>query len=146
MSLVRCPRTPRIEDIVRERLFHVLGFLAVASCGSNNPARIISSSTDQPSGQAGAPGVPVGGGAGGSSGADTFTPLCSNVPLTAAGAAPTKGGVCTAADPQLCYKTCGPFNIGFKSETCSGTSYSEMMGCSFPAADYSCYKIPAAID
>ncbi len=75
-----------------------------------------------------------------------FTPLCSGL-TTAAGAAPTKGGACVAADPQLCYKTCGPQGIGFKSETCTGGLYAEQSGCTFPTgADYSCYKIPAAID
>jgi hypothetical protein len=63
-----------------------------------------------------------------------------------AGEAPTKGGVCTASDTQLCYKTCGPNSIGFKSETCTGGLYAEQSGCSFPAdQDYACYKIPATV-
>jgi len=85
---------------------------------------------------------------GGSTGASTgaFDPLCSTL-LTAAGAIPTKAGVCTATDSQLCYKTCGPKSIGFKSETCSGGAYQEQSGCSFPTGiDYSCYKIPSVID
>jgi hypothetical protein len=87
------------------------------------------------------------GGVGGASGGGQFSPSCANVPLTAAGAAPTKGGTCVAADTQLCYKTCGPQSIGFKSETCTGGTYAEQMGCSFPTGvDYSCYKIPTAID
>ena len=82
----------------------------------------------------------------GSGNPDMFTPLCAGL-TTAAGAAPTKGGACTGADPQLCYKTCGPQGIGFKSETCTGGLYAEQSGCSFPTGeDYSCYKIPAAID
>src|SRR6185503_21121380 len=86
------------------------------------------------------------GGSGGSGGGGTFSPLCSAVPPTAAGGEPTKGGVCTAADTQLCYKTCGPQSIGFKSETCTGGLYVEQSGCSFRAGmDYSCYKIPATI-
>jgi hypothetical protein len=66
--------------------------------------------------------------------------------VTAAGAAPTKGGACTAADTQVCYKTCGPASSGFKSETCTGGTYAEQSGCTFPAGDYSCYKIPTAVD
>jgi hypothetical protein len=50
-----------------------------------------------------------GSGAGGATdGGGGFSPLCSAVPLTMAGEAPTKGGVCIASDTQLCYKTCGP--------------------------------------
>jgi hypothetical protein len=87
------------------------------------------------------------GAAGMSGGGDTFTPLCSLVPLTEAGVAPTKGGACTAKDTQLCYKTCGPQSVGFKSETCTNGTYVEQSGCSFPkATDYSCYKVPAAVD
>ena len=74
-----------------------------------------------------------------------FSPLCSDVPATAAGA-PTKGGACSASDPQLCYKTCGPQSVGFKSEMCSNGAYVEQTGCSFPDADYSCYKIPSTVD
>jgi hypothetical protein len=44
---------------------------------------------------------------------------------------------------QLCYKNCGPMNIGRKSETCTGGIYVEMDGCSFdPAGSFACYKIP----
>jgi len=76
----------------------------------------------------------------------TFTPLCS-VLLTAAGAAPTKNGICVDADPQLCYKTCGPNSIGFKSEICTAGVYNEQSGCSFETGvDFSCYKIPTTID
>jgi hypothetical protein len=87
--------------------------------------------------------------AGGSTETGTFQPLCASL-TTAAGAAPTKGGTCTAADPQLCYKTCGPESKGFKSETCTasatGSAYVEQSGCTFPTgADYSCYKIPAVL-
>lgn len=82
---------------------------------------------------------------GGSSGTGSFTLSCSGL-TTAAGAAPTKGGACTDADPKLCYKTCGPESKGFKSETCTSGAYAEQSGCSFPAGDYSCYKIPTAVD
>jgi hypothetical protein len=85
--------------------------------------------------------------AGGATGAGGFTPLCSAVPVTAAGVAPTKAGACTATDSQLCYKTCGPQSVGFKSETCMNGAYVEQSGCSFPPdLDASCYKIPATID
>jgi len=85
-------------------------------------------------------------GAGGMSG-DSFSPNCAMVPLTAAGLAPAKAGACTAADTQLCYKTCGPQSVGFKSETCTNGAYVEQSGCNFPKGmDYSCYKVPTAID
>jgi hypothetical protein len=106
-------------------------------------------------GSAGAPADSGGGGAGGAAdagggkdGGDAgglFNPLCSDVPLTSAGEVPTKGGVCTPTDTQLCYKTCGPLSVGFKSETCTSGLYVEQSGCSFPDGDYSCYKIPPAI-
>ena len=86
------------------------------------------------------------GGAAGTTGTKTYEPLCSGL-LTAAGVAPTKNGICVDADPQLCYKTCGPQSIGFKSETCSAGVYVEQSGCDFlPDLDYSCYKIPASVD
>jgi hypothetical protein len=78
--------------------------------------------------------------AGGTGGTTDFTPLCGGL-LTAAGVAPTKNGICVDTDPQLCYKTCGPQSVGFKSETCTAGVYVEQSGCSFPPADYSCYKI-----
>ena len=84
-------------------------------------------------------------GAAGASGTGAFEPLCANL-ITAAGSSPTKNGVCTATDPPLCFKTCGPKSTGFKSETCTGGSYVEQSGCSFPSGDYSCYKIPATLD
>ena len=84
-------------------------------------------------------------GAGGAGGGGTFSPLCSGL-TTMAGGEPTKGGVCAPADSQLCYKTCGPQSIGFKSETCTGGLYVEQSGCDFPAnADYACYKIPMPV-
>jgi len=85
-------------------------------------------------------------GSGAAGGSGMFSPLCAAL-TTAAGAAPTKGGACTAADPQLCYKTCGPQSVGFKSETCTAGVYAEQSGCTYPAdLDASCYKIPAMID
>jgi hypothetical protein len=76
----------------------------------------------------------------------SFSPLCSDVPPTAAGGAPTKGGACSATDAQTCYKTCGPQSAGFKSETCTNGAYVEQTGCSFPDVDYACYKIPGRPD
>jgi hypothetical protein len=57
-----------------------------------------------------------------------------------------KGAACGPADQQLCYKRCGPANVGVKAETCTvGGFYAEMSGCAFdPSFDYSCYKIPLA--
>ena len=80
-------------------------------------------------------------GSAGTTGTTSFDPLCAGL-LTAAGLAPTKNGICTADDPQLCYKTCGPASVGFKSETCTAGMYVEQSGCSFPTdQDYSCYKV-----
>lgn len=76
----------------------------------------------------------------------TFDPLCAGL-LTAAGVAPTKNGICVDTDSQLCYKTCGPNSIGFKSEICTAGVYVEQSGCSFETGtDYSCYKIPTTFD
>ena len=85
-------------------------------------------------------------GSAGTTGTTTYEPLCAGL-LTGAGVAPTKNGICVDTDPQRCYKTCGPASIGFKSEICTAGVYVEQSGCSFlPESDYSCYKIPAAID
>ena len=161
-------RTTRVLSPLWPTLAAVSWLFAVSCGGSNEPANTTGSggdngSTAETTGTTGAGGdsstvAATSTGAGtsttgastststGSGNPDMFTPLCAGL-TTAAGAAPTKGGACTAADPQLCYKTCGPQGIGFKSETCTGGLYAEQSGCTFPtAADYSCYKIPAAID
>jgi hypothetical protein len=89
-------------------------------------------------------GASSGGGATGTAG---FSPLCSDVPLTAAMVAPTKLGACTATDTQLCYKTCGPQSTGYKTETCTNGAYVEGSTCSFPPdLDATCYKIPTTLD
>jgi len=130
---------------------------AVSSGGSTASGGAVSSGGSTASGSGGSvssggstasgSGGSVSGGSAGSSGGGTFSPLCSAVPVTAAGEAPTKGGTCTDSDTQLCYKTCGPSSSGFKSETCTGGTYVEQSGCTFPSGtDYSCYKIPATID
>jgi hypothetical protein len=85
------------------------------------------------------------GGVAGTTGTAAYEPLCSGL-LTAAGVVPAKGGTCVDTDPPLCYKTCGPQSIGFRSETCTAGVYVEQSGCSFPPGDYSCYKIPPSID
>jgi hypothetical protein len=85
------------------------------------------------------------GGTTGTAGSSGFgQPLCGN---TGAGTAIAKNVACTATDPQLCYKTCGPASIGVKSETCTTGAYMEMSGCSFdPSMNYACYKIPTPVD
>ncbi|HEY2407494.1 MAG TPA: hypothetical protein VGI10_15895 [Polyangiaceae bacterium] len=121
-------------------------WLAVYACsGPNDPPRVLAAGVY---GNVGPADASSGGGSTGMAGAggNSYTPSCGDVPVTAAGVAPTKGGVCTTTDSQLCYKTCGPLSLGFKSETCSSGTYVEQKGCSFPSQDYSCYKIPPAID
>ena len=84
--------------------------------------------------------------AGGNTGGGTFTPLCTGL-ATGADAGVAKGGSCTDSDPQICYKTCGPESKGYKSETCSGGTYAEQSGCSFPTdGNYACYKLPTTAD
>jgi hypothetical protein len=81
---------------------------------------------------------------GGAATGENFSPSCEG--LTAGGVEIKKGGACSATDPQVCYKTCGPGSVGFKSETCTSGLYAEG-DCAFPAAgNYACYKIPATID
>jgi hypothetical protein len=59
----------------------------------------------------------------------------------------SKGVPCTSSDPQFCSKTCGPEKVGTKAETCASGVYVEMSGCTFdPSRDYSCYKIPTAVN
>lgn len=65
--------------------------------------------------------------------------------VTEAGLEAKKGTACTETDVQLCWRTCGPNSVGWKSETCTAGAYVEG-DCQFPAGDYSCYAIPAAVD
>lgn len=114
-----------------------------SSSSSGTPATTSSSSSS--SGAAGTSSSSSSTGTTSSSGGTSGSPLCSGL-STAAGAAPTKGGACVSADPPLCYKTCGPNSIGFKSETCTAGAYVEQSGCTFPTGvDYSCYKIPTTM-
>ena len=134
----------------------------IVGCGSNNPSTTgntggttgnsNSTATDTTTGTGattttgtGATTATGGGADAGGTTATSFQPLCSGL-TTAAGGAPSKGGACSSTDPQLCYKTCGPESKGFKSETCTSGSYAEQSGCTFPAGDYSCYKIPGTVD
>jgi hypothetical protein len=79
-------------------------------------------------------------GAGGTTGGGFGEPKC---PSTVA-----KGSACGPADIQFCYNPCGPGSIGGKTETCtSAGTYAEMTGCVFdPKGDYSCYRIPSAVN
>jgi hypothetical protein len=101
--------------------------------------------TPSTGGTTGTGGTPSTGGTTGSAGSSGFgQPICGS---TGAGTAIAKSVPCTATDPPLCYKTCGPASIGVKSETCTSAAYVEMSGCSFdPSMSYACYKIPTPLD
>src|SRR5262245_10177432 len=114
--------------------------LLLQACGgsndpsNSNPGTAGSSSTGTAgtTGNAGTSGTAGTTGTGGSASTGTggtglYSPSCTGL-TTAASAEPTKGGACVAADPQLCYKTCGPEKAGAKSETCTGGVYAEMSG------------------
>jgi hypothetical protein len=74
-----------------------------------------------------------------------FSPACFEF-TTTTGEEILKGTPCTAEDPKLCYRPCGPNQIGWKTETCTAGVYAEG-DCTFPSdKDYSCYKIPDEID
>lgn len=74
-----------------------------------------------------------------------FMPPCYLGPTTA-GEEILKGTPCTAADPQVCYRPCGPNQSGWKEEKCVASVYTEG-DCRFPLdQDFSCYRIPDAID
>lgn len=75
-----------------------------------------------------------------------FSPPCFLGPTVSGGEEIKKGTSCTAEDPPLCYRTCGPNQTGWKTETCLAGVYAEG-DCTFPPEnDYSCYKIPDPID
>lgn len=74
-----------------------------------------------------------------------FSPACF-LQTTTAGEEIMKGTPCTAEDPQLCYRPCGPNQVGWKTETCLAGVYAEG-DCTFPTdRTYECYKIPDPID
>jgi hypothetical protein len=158
-------RTTRLSVIALPMLAAVWWFAAAGCSSSNEPSTNPGSGgsnsagtggtsgstgtgvgTTGSGGTSGSAGTGAGTGGAGGGGNENFSPLCAGL-MTAAGVVPAKGGACTAADPQLCFGTCGPSSIGFKSETCTGGVYAEQAGCSFKKGqDYSCYKIPATID
>lgn len=74
-----------------------------------------------------------------------FSPACF-LTTTTLGEEILKGTSCTAADPKLCYRPCGPNQVGWKTETCTAGVYAEG-DCTFPVdGDYSCYAIPDEIN
>src|SRR5450755_3909599 len=108
-------------------------FVLVACGGSNEPSTMNVTT-----------GTPGSAGAAGTTGTAGAAPAAGTAGAGTAGATSTGS---TAADTQLCYKTCGPQSVGFKSETCTNGAYVEQSGCNFPKGmDYSCYKVPTAID
>lgn len=113
------------------------------STGTGGTTSAGTGGTTTTSGTGGTTGTGTGGmtTAGAAGGSGFGQPACT---ATSTGAAVKKGGTCVAADPQLCYNTCGPEKAGVKAETCTGGLYSEM-NCQFdPSKSYACYKIPAA--
>ena len=104
-------------------------------------------STGTDAGGAAQGGTTAGGGAaagGATGGSSEFQPICGS---NLAGTAIQKNVACTASDVQLCYKSCGPKSVGFKSETCTAGVYAEVSNsCLYPAgADYSCFKVPTTL-
>jgi len=120
-------------------------FVFEACGGGNSPSTTGSGGAGTGTASGGATGTGTGGagtatGTGGATGGGGSTAFGEPACLSTV----SKGGVCTAADQQLCYKTCGPEKTGVKQEICqtSGT-YAEMAGCTFDKTkDFSCYKIP----
>jgi hypothetical protein len=113
------------------------GGVSTSSGGTTGAAG--SPATGGTTGAAGAPAT----GAAGQAGSVFSAPACGN---TMAGTAAGKGVACTAADVQLCSKTCGPEKKGVKSETCTNGAYAEG-DCQFdPSGSYMCYAIPATPD
>ena len=74
-----------------------------------------------------------------------YSPACFEL-TTVTGEEILKGAPCTPEDAQLCYRPCGPQQVGWKTETCTAGVYAEGP-CIFPDyKDYSCYHIPDPID
>jgi hypothetical protein len=70
-----------------------------------------------------------------------FMPPCFDY-MTQDGLEILKGTPCTSADPQQCYRPCGPAQTGWKLEECRAGVYAEE-DCRFPIdGDYSCYRLP----
>jgi hypothetical protein len=132
------------------------GWLAGVGCSSSddNPAAINatggasagttggSTSANAGSGTGGTSANPTGGTTAGGAGSFVFPD--GSCGTTLAGVAIAKGAACTTDDDQICDKTCGPSNVGYKTETCSGAVYAEG-DCTFPAGgSYGCFSVPAA--
>jgi len=74
-----------------------------------------------------------------------FLPPCY-LSTTQAGDEILKGTPCTSADVKVCYRPCGPSQVGWKKEQCKAGVYAEE-DCLFPEdMDFSCYRIPDVID
>lgn len=74
-----------------------------------------------------------------------YWPPC-DLGLSQSGEEIKKGTPCTPDDPQLCYRQCGPYSVGWKTETCLAGVYAEG-DCTFPQdGDYECFRIPDVID
>lgn len=71
----------------------------------------------------------------------------NNLPQPSCADGVSKGDPCGAGSPQLCYKGCGPDNVGNKPLSCQGGVYQETQaGCTFPTPhDYSCYAVPPSL-
>ena len=109
------------------------------STGGTNVATGGRSSGGRSTGGTPSGGTPSGGSPTGGTGVGQ--PACGT---TSAGTSIAKGVACASSDPQLCYKTCGPINVGFKSETCTGGAYAEG-DCTFPSGvSYTCFRVPTA--
>src|SRR4051812_36491514 len=143
--------TKRIHSV------QTLGALAlvfiIQACGGGNTSPMTGTAGSQSQGSAGTTGIAgttgqAGSGTAGTTGTAGATGTGGSTAFgePACLSSVAKGGACTAADQQMCYKTCGPEKSGVKLETCtSAGTYSEMSGCKFnPAGDFACYKIPTA--
>jgi hypothetical protein len=81
----------------------------------------------------------TGGVATGGMGTAGIGPMCGT---TSAGVPIAANSPCGAADPQVCYKTCGLLRAGLVSETCLNGAYVQDV-CQYPPGpDYSCLQVP----
>jgi hypothetical protein len=73
-----------------------------------------------------------------------YSPACF-LHTTTSGEEIKKGTSCTSADVPLCYRPCGPNQVGWKTEECVAGVYAEG-DCLFPPdKDYACYQVPKDI-
>lgn len=56
----------------------------------------------------------------------------------------TSTGTCISGTDQDCSALCGPDRIGSETCTCASNAW-KCLACTFPAGDYSCYKLPATV-